>query len=136
MYYETVRELSIGVRPEILYWKQRSFRIIWWDPMYLIKKYIMTHGTDKKLQKLFILHAWHPNAGIPTSDVVGDIPPPKQEFCLPEWVVGIEIDYMILDNLECYVLNRWWLDDPHHYPVYGKHFKTDPLIGREYSWRE
>lgn len=130
--YETTRKLSVGIRPEVMYWRQRSFTIIWTNSMYIINSYSVTHGSDRKLQKIFILNTWHPNAGAITSKEVSHTPPSKQEFCLPEWVVGIKMDNMIFENLEYYVLNRWWLDDPHHYPIYGKHFRTTPSVEKEY----
>jgi hypothetical protein len=132
MEYETVIELTEGIIPDRLYWRQRSFTIVWTHHMYIIRNYLVVHSSSK-LQTLFILNAWHPNAGILNAGTIPiDMPPSKQEFCLPEWVVGIEMDECIYQNLERYILNRWWLDDPHHYPMYGKHFTSDPSIEIDY----
>ena len=132
MEYETIIKLDKGVKPNRLYWRQRSFTIVWTHPMYVIKNYTIIYKNNK-LQKVFISRAWHPNAGIPNTGIIPiNTPPEKQDVCLPKWVVGIDMDHQIFENLENYILNRWWVDDPHHYPIYGKYFITNPSIENEY----
>lgn len=135
MYYETFREMGVSIIPEIVYYRERTHTITWAHPMYTIDKYTVISDHNNKLCEVFILDAWHPNAGDPTSSEIKTAPPHKQNFCVPEWVVGQDMNEMIFENLEYYVLRRWWLDDPHHYPSYGKHFITNPTMENIYTWR-
>lgn len=131
---EYITEMKNPIIPCTVFWQRNTFSILWVHPTYVIKEYsVIVRKKDLTLHKVFIHNAYHPNAGDPTSNAIPLTPPPKAEFCFPDWVKNIEVrtddDYKFLEDR---ILNRWWLDDPHHYPDEGFHFVTDPPMRRSY----
>ncbi len=124
-----------SITPHIIFWQERTFRVLWVHPIYVIDKYSVLIDNNSKLQEIHIYDAFHPNAGDPEPDKVSIVPPPKSEMCLPEWTIGVTVYKHTLERIERFVLSQWWLDDPHHYPLEGLHFVTDPPIKKRYLVR-
>lgn len=132
----TVNVAKTPIVPEVIVWNNRVYEIVGVHPCYVIKKYSIQVDDCNRIENVSIYNSWHPNAGQSSNQKLPiNEPPEKSEFCLPPDLVGSEYEgEPAIKFLERYVLGRWDLDDPHHYPNYLHYKSNPPLEGRNYVW--
>jgi len=123
-------EVNSPIVPVSLIWNQQLYEIVGVHPSYVMNKYTVHVDDSRNITELYIWNSFHPNAGNATNEQVPISQPPRMsKFCLPPELIGTHFELPDTTYfLEQFVLNRWYLDNPHHYPN-PNHYKTEPDIG-------